>query len=103
MQRRRGSVYIGDPLPHIAVALLRALRHLLADRGTQRVYLVEALPGGVDVGAAEVPVGGGGLVDRAPQLQRLDDAGGPEVEVLADQPHQRLVGDLAGAERLDEE
>ncbi len=50
-----------------------------------------------------MPEGGGRLVDRAAQVQRLDDARRPQIEVLADQRDQLRIGDLAGAERLYEE
>src|SRR5690348_18215828 len=48
--------------------------------------------------AAEVAIGRRGLVDRMDQVQHLDDAVGPEVEVLAHQLFDLVVADLAGAE-----
>ena len=51
--------------------------------------------------AAEVAVGGGLLVDRAQQVQHLDDALRPQVEVRLHQLRQLVVGDLAGAVRGD--
>src|ERR1700744_4632722 len=43
-----------------------------------------ALPGEVGLGPAEVPVGGGLRVDRAQQVQRVDDGARPQVEDLED-------------------
>ena len=70
---------------HDGDARLGVLGDGLPDRGAERLDLVGALPGRVDVGAAEVAEGGGRLVDRAAQIERLDDARRAQVEVLADQ------------------
>src|SRR5690606_507682 len=51
--------------------------------------------------AAEVAVGGGGLVHRVHQVQHLDDAVRTQVEVLADQLLDLRVRDAAGAEGGD--
>src|SRR5690606_31193296 len=51
--------------------------------------------------AAEVAVGGGLLVDRPQQVQHLDDALGPQVEVGLDQLGDPLVRDDAGALGVD--
>ena len=59
---------------------------LQPSRLPQRVGLVGALPGRVDIFAAEVAVGGGGLVDRPAQPQIADDRARPQVEVPIDQP-----------------
>src|SRR5206468_4479498 len=48
----------------------------------QGLDLVGALPGELGLGPAEVAVGGGLLVDRAAQVQVLDDALGGEGEDL---------------------
>jgi hypothetical protein len=50
--------------------------------GLQRGGLVGAFPGEFRLVAAEVAVGGGLLVDRAQQVEHLDDALGAQVEVL---------------------
>src|SRR3954465_13819013 len=49
--------------------------------------------------AAEVAVGGGLLVDRAQQVEHLDDALGPQVEVGLHELREFVVGDLARAVR----
>src|SRR5690349_20852519 len=59
---------------------------LQAGRLAQRVGLVGALPGRVDILAAEVAVGGCGAVDWPAQPQVADDRARPQVEVLVDQP-----------------
>src|SRR5262249_37173832 len=63
--------------------------------------LVGALPGEVVVLAAEVAVGGGLLVDRAVELQRLAEGAGAQVEVLVDELLDLPAADLLGAEGLD--
>src|SRR4249919_2951785 len=93
--------------PDFVVLLLQAA--ILA----QLVGLVRLLPGecgglvllavAVDVLdflrlAAEVAVRGGGLVHRVDQVEHLHDAVRTQVEVLADQLLDFVVGDLAGAE-----
>ena len=63
--------------------------------------LVGRFPGELRLGAAEVAVGGGLLVDGPAQVQALDDALGREREVLADQLGELGFAQLAGAEGLD--
>ena len=67
----------------------------------QRVGPVGPLPREVRVLAAEVAVGGGLLEDRPVQVEVLAEGAGAQVEVLADDPGQLGVGELAGPERLD--
>src|SRR5215471_14801091 len=62
---------------------------------------VETLPGEIGLASAEVPVGGRLLVDRAAEVQVLDDAGGREVEVASDHRLELRRGHLAGAIGLD--
>src|SRR5205823_4151180 len=59
----------------------------LGDAGgrAELVGLVRPLPGEVALLAPEVAVGGGLRVDRAEQVERAEDPGRAEVEVLADQ------------------
>src|SRR5947209_5978682 len=64
---------------------------------------VGVLPGETFFVAAEVAVGGGLPVDRAAQVQRLDQGGGPQVEMVADQGGQFGPADLLGAEGLDQQ
>src|SRR5258708_28016999 len=58
---------------------------------TQHGNFVKGLPGGVDIGAAEVAEGGGGLEDGATQVQGLDDGSRAQVKVFVDQAHDFLV------------
>src|SRR5215472_7605588 len=69
--------------------------------GAQCLDLVGHLPGHAQVVATEVPVGGGGLVDRPQQVHVGDDRGGPEVEVPPDQVEDLLLRLGGGAEGLD--
>src|SRR5918994_5235017 len=68
--------------------------------GAQCLSLVGPLPRQVEVWPAEMPKGRGLPVDRAAHVELLDDRTGPQVEVLAHQPLDRLVAHLTGAERL---
>src|SRR5256885_16526665 len=63
----------------------------------QREHLVGGFPGELGLFATEVAVGGGLLVDRAQQVEHLDDALRPQIEVLDDQRRERVVGHLPGA------
>ena len=62
-----------------------------------------ALPGQVDVGAAEVAVGRRRGVDRPQQVQVAHDRAGAQVEHRGDGLLEHVVGDGAGAEGLDEQ
>jgi hypothetical protein len=64
---------------------------------------VRAFPGEAGLVSAEVAVGGGRAVDRAAQVQGLDQGGGPQVEMGAHQVRDERPRDLLGAERLDEQ
>src|SRR3954452_20132653 len=63
--------------------------------------LVGALPREVVVLAPEVPVGGGLLIDRAMQVQRLAKGAGTQIEVLVDELLDLPATDLLRAEGLD--
>jgi len=63
--------------------------------------LVRLFPGELGLLAAEVAVGGSLLVDRAQQVEHLDDALGPQVEVLQHQLRDLLVGEHARALGVD--
>ena len=79
----------------------------VASRGLQpRVRLqyggfVGGFPGEFWFVAAEVAVGGGFAVDGAQQVEGLDDAFRPQVEVGADEFNDFFIGYLAGAEGVD--
>src|SRR5207245_7749653 len=59
------------------------------------------LPGGVDVGPAEVTRGCRLPEQRAPEVQLLDDAERAQVEELGDRGGDRRLGHVSGAERVD--
>ena len=69
---------------------------------TQRFGFVRLLPRQVEVGPAEVAVRRGLLVDRAAQVEVVDDRRRTQIEVRADEFGDLLFRDHAGAERLDE-
>ena len=77
------------------------MRALQPRRCTQRLHLVRPLPRELRLLAAEVAVGGGLLVDRAQQVEHLDDALRAQVEMRVDQRGDLLVGDHAGAFGVD--
>ena len=58
---------------------------------------VRALPGQIQIRAAEMAVGRGGLIDGPAQIQPLDDGGRAQVEAAAHQLGELPVGELAGA------
>src|ERR1700722_20756398 len=62
--------------------LERRRARLQADGGAELVGAVDALPGEIGLGAAEVPVGRRLRVDRAEQVQRVDDGSRPQGEDL---------------------
>ncbi len=64
---------------------------LQARRCTQLCRGLGRFPGELGLFAAEVPVGGGLLVDRAQQVEHLDDALRTQVEMFANQCRDRLV------------
>src|SRR5438067_3227354 len=61
--------------------------------------LVGCFPGELGLLAAEVAVGGGLLVDWAQEIEHLDDASRPQIEVLGHERRERIVGHLARALR----
>ena len=76
----------GKSLPYNLQILLQFLR------------LIYSLPAQFQIVAAKVTIRSGLLVDGTAQIQHLDDAGGTQVKVLANDLYQLLVGQLAGAE-----
>ena len=50
----------------------------------QQIHFVKFLPREIEIVAAKVSVSCGSLVDRAAQVEHLDDAGWTQVEILAD-------------------
>src|SRR5262249_54876441 len=68
----------------------------------ERGHLVGGLPGELGLIAAEVAVRRSLEVDRAQEIERLDDALGAQVEVLLDQRREPVVRDLPRAEGLHE-
>ncbi len=65
------------------------------------IDLVEVLPRQIDIGASEVTICSGLLVDRAAKIEHLDDSGRAEVEVPADDLDDLLVINLTGSEGAD--
>src|SRR5580765_4152901 len=68
--------------------------------GGERLGQIGALPGELRLGAAEVPVGRGLLVDGSQQIEHLAQTIGCQVEMLADELRQALARQAAGAESL---
>jgi hypothetical protein len=62
---------------------------------------VGLFPGDFGIALAEVTVVGGLRIDRAQQVELLDDVGGLEAEDFADGGFDLFVGNLAGAEGVD--
>src|SRR6185295_1565887 len=85
-----GNPSLGSKTP----APARARAPLLLGVGLERCRLVGMLPGKFRLVAAEMAVGGGLEVDRPQQVERLDDALRPQVEVLFDELRDLVVGDL---------
>src|SRR4051794_5302886 len=92
--RGQGSGSISDPGPGPQVPDSCCLQPRVAAKG---VGLVDALPR--ELAAAEVAVGGRGLVDRLAQVERLDDLARRQLEVRADDVRQLELVDLARALR----
>src|SRR5262249_50613012 len=86
-----------------AVDILTSHRrgHLDARRLGERIRAGRLLPGEFRQPPPEVAERGRGLVDRAAQVQRLDDALGRQAEVLPDQSDDAVLGELARTEGLD--
>ena len=90
----KGRAYASAPCAPGRHALVLCLAAAVAPEGApQRVDHVGLLPRKEPIlrRAAEMAVGGGGLVDRPLQVERLDDPGGPEIEQLAQRRRQLLV------------
>ena len=87
---RLNSAYAS--VPGAGVIAGRALSGRCAEGVAQRVDHIGLLPGKEPVmrHAAEMAIGGGGLVNRPLQVERLDDSGGPEIEQLAQRRRQLL-------------
>src|SRR5258708_13940204 len=67
----------------------------------ERVGGVGLFPGETSAGTAEVPVGGGSLVDRTAKIERFNDRLGSEFEVFADHFVNFFLGDRGGTEAVD--
>src|ERR1044071_8408776 len=67
----------------------------------QRVNLIGALPGELDIVAAEVTVRGGFLIDWFAQAQVTDDRAGTQVKEFVDQGRDLFVRDLRCTKRFD--
>src|SRR5439155_17297787 len=71
--------------------------------GGEERRLVRSLPRQVEIGPAEVAVGGRLAIDGPEELEGVDDRGRPQVEMPLDDRLDPLVRDPSGAERLDGE
>ena len=60
-------------------------------------------PREVHIGAAEVTIGRSLLVDRAAEIEHVNDAGRTQFEMFADECDDGFIGDLAGTEGIDED
>ena len=85
--------------------LARSAAAVEAEGVAQRLGHIDALPREQSVVriAAEMPVGGGRLIDRTLQVERLDDAGGAEIEQLAQGRGEFVLGHDAGVESIDQD
>src|SRR3984885_4422178 len=92
-----------SPLPALGGSTGAEMSYLQADGGAQLGGAVDALPGEVGLGAAEVTVRGRLRVDRAQQVEAGDDRPRPQVEDLGDRVLDPLHRHPLGAEALDEE
>src|ERR1043165_7736055 len=81
--------------------MLLNLRSFEARRIAQGRSLVGALPRESGLGAAEVAVGCGLLIDRTQQVEHLDDALRTQVEVRAHELDDLAVRNATRAERID--
>src|SRR3954447_25734936 len=73
------------------------------ERSLELVELAQLLPGETFVGAAEVTVGGGLLVDRLTELEVSHDGGRTKVEHLPDGGLDGLLADRFRAERFHQQ
>ena len=67
----------------------------------QCLNLVKLLPRQIQIVSAEVAVGCGLFVDRAAQIEHLDDTGRAQVEVLTDDLYKTGIGQLASTEGIN--
>src|SRR3569832_841141 len=98
----QGAAFL-EPGGDSAAALLgeSGNEDLNARRLAQGLGLVGALPGHVDVRAAEVAVGGRLTIDGLQQIEHGDDAARTQVEDFANELDDPRLADFAGAEGID--
>ena len=87
----------------IAVLRLPHLQSLDAGLVGEEVGFVGSLPWQIEIGAAEMPVGGGLLVDRTSQLELANDLQRAQIEVLVDEVLDGGRRDPLRAKGLDED
>ena len=68
---------------------------------SKQLSLIRLFPRKVRIVTAEVAAGGGLAVDRAAELEVVDDAAGSQREIFADEFADLGVGDVASAEGVD--
>src|SRR5215216_5703807 len=87
----QGRLYLSTCLPVYFLQPCSAL---------QRFGLISALPGELDIVAAEVTIGSGLLIDRLTQVQVTDDRAGAQVEEFVDESGDIFIGDFSCTERF---
>ncbi len=76
---------------------------LNAGRRAQRLGAIHTFPRQIDVRSAEMAERGRLTINRAAQIQHVDDAGRTKIKLLSDDFRQCVVGNDAGALRIDQQ
>ena len=76
---------------------------LNAGRRAQRLGAIHTFPRQIDVRSAEMAERGRLTINRATQIQHVDDAGRTKIKLLSDDFRQCVVGNDAGALRIDQQ
>src|SRR5690554_5960225 len=99
--RDSGRYQLPEKLPYGSVRGSGGLLHFHeAGSRAQGSDTVGALPGQIQVVAAEVAVSGGLAVNGPAQVQVTDDRAGAQIEVFRDQAGDLLIRNYTGAEGL---
>ena len=72
-------------------------------RRAQRLGAIHTFPRQIDVRSAEMAERGRLTINRATQIQHVDDAGRTKIKLLSDDFRQCVVGNDAGALRIDQQ
>ena len=76
---------------------------LNAGRRAPRPGAIHTFPRQIDVRSAEMAERGCLTINRAAQIQHVDDAGRAQIKLFFDDFCQRIVGNDAGALRIDQQ